>query len=166
MSPLPIFLGLAAIVALLAFLTIWSRRDTWARPAAVLILLGSIPILAFAYVQSMGFHRPVSLDWFMGKRDLHVLAVKLMQDKAIWLYVDDPERDEPKPLSLPWDDQIADKIAKLQDGSRQENGDGSFVYRFDPSLDVHADQMQPLPQPKAMPPKEAPPPAQFYGQGA
>lgn len=164
-TPLPLFLALLAIVALLAFFVVWSRKETWMRMAAVLVLLAAIPTIAFAYVESLGFHRPVSLAWIGGKRDLHILAVKLIQDRAIYLYADDPERMEPRPLVLPFDNQLADKLAKLADKSQQDGNGGRFMWRMDPSLDVHANQFHELPVERQLPPKPTPPPAMTYEQG-
>lgn len=161
-TPIPYFIALAAILFFLVHATVWSRRGTWARPAAIVILFITLPLFAAAYVESMGFHRPINLAWGLKKAEIQIIGIKLVQDKAIYLYADDPSREEPRPLSLPWSNEVADKLAKLADQSQQEGGDGTFMFRFDPSLDVNANQFHPMPQQKAMPPKEVPPEPRFY----
>jgi hypothetical protein len=68
-------------------------------------------------------------------------------------------------LVLPWDNEAANRIQKLQDEAGSE-AKGQFVMRYEPSLDIHAPQFHPLPQPPALPPKIAPAPAPHYQQGA
>jgi len=146
---------LAVLVILLfaaaAWLAVWSRRDTWARPAAVALFLLGVPAIAAAGIQALGQHRPYSMAWEIGAGDYRVLAAKMVQDEAIYLYID-AGRSEPWPLVYPWDNDIANRIAKLQD---EAVGDakGQFMMRYEPSLDTNAPQFHPLPQPPAMPPK-------------
>lgn len=161
-SPLPLFLALAGLIALYAFMCAWSRKDTWARPAAIFLLPVALVGLGAAYIESLGYHRPVSQAWFLAASDMRVLAVSIEQDVAIWLYVEAPSRREPLPLQLPFDNATADKIAKMVEQSQQDGNEGAFMFRFDPSLDIHPDQMHPLPQGKVMPPKEPAPPPVFY----
>ena len=37
-----------------AWLAVWSRRDTWARPAAILLFLFGIPVVGAAAIESLG----------------------------------------------------------------------------------------------------------------
>lgn len=154
-----VWLAIAVAVpfAMLAHLAIWSRRGTWARPAAIVLFIVGLPLIAAAGVQSLGLHRPMNLAWELGKGEYRVLAAKLVQDKAIYLYLDTPDRIEPWPLALPWDNDTANRIQKLQDGAEGQgesagNG-GQFEMRYDPSLDTNPLQFHPLPQPAIMPPK-------------
>lgn len=148
-----IFCAVGALVAVLTFMVVWSRKDTWARPASIVLFLAAVPGLAYASVETLGFHRPMKWAWGLEAGDYRVLAAKMVQDVAIYLYIDAPDRDEPWPLELPWSNELADAIAKAQDESKR-NGDGDqFMLNFDPSLDLHAPQIHPLPQPKLPMPK-------------
>jgi hypothetical protein len=56
-------LGVIGLFAGAAWLAIWSRRDTWARPAAVVLFLAGMPTIALAAIESLGWHRPIELVW-------------------------------------------------------------------------------------------------------
>lgn len=158
-------IGVLALFSAAAWLAIWSRRDTWARPAAMLLFLAGIPTIGAAAVESLGWHKPLPLAWDLAPGDHRVLAAKLVQDQAIYLYLDDAARVEPRPLVLPWSNDAANRIQALQDQAGPDSN-GQFVMRYEPSLDTHAPQFHPLPQPPALPPKPVPPPAPRFELGA
>jgi len=105
------WLAVAVMVlfAAAAWLAVWSRRDCWGRPAAVALFLLAAPAIAAAGVQVLGHHRPMSLAWELRPGGHRVLAAKMVQDEAIYLYLDGG-RSEPWPLMLPWDNEAADRI--------------------------------------------------------
>lgn len=92
-----------------------------------------------------------------------MLAAKLVQDEAIYLYIDDPVRSEPRPIVLPWSNDTANRIQRLQEEAGRD-AQGQFIMRYEPSLDTHAPQFHPLPQSPALPPKPNPPPVQRFDQ--
>ena len=158
-------MALLVLFASAAWLAVWSRRDTWGRPGAVLLFLIGIPVVAAAGVESLGWHKPLRLVWDLGNGDHRVLAAKMVQDRGIYLYLDDPVRVEPRPLLLPWSNEAANRIQKLIDEAKPE-AHGQFMMRYTPSLDVHAPQFHPLPQPPALPPKPRPERGLNLEQGA
>lgn len=148
------------------WLAIWSRRDTRARHVAVLIMLLGLPAVVAAGIESLGWHKPYVLVWDLKAGDHRVLAVKMIQDRAIYLYLDDPSREEPRPIRMPWSNEAANQIQGLVDQAGPE-ANGQFMMRYEPSLDVNKPQFHPLPQPPALPPKPAPEPGlRFEGQDA
>ena len=158
-------ISVLALFSVAAWLAIWSRRDSWARPAAVLLFVIGGPTIGAAAVESLGWHKPLRLAWDFEPGNHRVLATKMVQDKAIYLYLDDLGRMEPRPLALPWSNELANRIQKLQDEAAPE-ANGQFVMRYERSLDTHAQQFHPLPQPPVLPPKPTPPPTQRFEQGA
>ncbi|MFW6028312.1 MAG: hypothetical protein ACOC9Q_02175 [bacterium] len=96
----------------------------------------------------------MALAWELSAGDHRVLAVKMVQDKAIYIYLDAGRR-EPWLLLLPWSNEAANRIQKLQDKAPPDSH-GEFMLRYEPSLDVHKPQFHPLPQPPMLPPKPAP----------
>ncbi|NGO54170.1 hypothetical protein [Allomesorhizobium camelthorni] len=157
-------IGILVLFAGEAWLAIWSRRDTWGRAATVLLFIFALPAIATVAVESLGWHKPLKLVWDLAPGEHRVLATKLVQDEAIYLYLDDPARSEPRPIVLPWSNETASRIQKLQDDAGRE-ARGQFMMRYEPSLDTHAPQFHPLPQPPALPPKPIPPPVQRFEQG-
>ena len=149
-----IVVAVLALFAAAAWLAIWSRRDCWGRPAAVALFLLGVPVIAMAGLQLLGHHRPMALAWELPAGDHRVLAVKMVQDEAIYVYLD-AGRSEPWPVLLPWSIEAADRIQKLQDEARPDSH-GQFMLRYEPSLDVNGPQFHPLPQPPLLPPKPVP----------
>jgi len=154
-----------AVIALFAaaWLAIWSRRDTLARPVAVVLFMLGLPTIVAAGVESLGWHKPLGFAWDLTPGDHRVLSAKLVQDEAIYLYLDDPARLEPRPIIMPWNNEAANRIQKLQDGAGPQ-AKGQFVMRYEKSLDMHAPQFHPLPQPQVLPPKPRQERAPHYDQ--
>ena len=153
-----------ALFAAVAWLAIWSRRDGWGRPAAIAVFLLGLPVIAAAGLQLLGHHRPMALAWEIPAGDHRVLAVKMVQDEAIYLYLD-AGRHEPWPVLLAWSNEAANRIQKLQEEGRADSH-GQFMLRYEPSLDIHRPQFHPLPQPPALPPKPVPKRAPHLEHGA
>ena len=147
-----------------AWLAIWSRRDSWGRTAAVVLFLLGLPVIAAAGLHLLGHHRPMALAWEIPAGDHRVLAVKMVQDEAIYIYLD-AGRSEPWPVLLAWSNEAANRIQKLQEEAPPDSH-GQFMLRYEPSLDVHGPQFHPLPQPPALPPKPVPDRAPHLEHGA
>ena len=157
-----IWMAIVAMFSCAAWLAIWSRKDTWGRPAAIVLFLVGLPVIAAAGVQSLGLHRPYALAWELPDGDHVVLGAKMIQDRAIYIYLD-AGRDEPWPLVLPWSNEAANQIQKAQDDSGEE-ANGQFMARMDSSLDTNPLQFHPMPQMKALPDKPRPQAAPHYEQ--
>jgi len=156
-----------AVIALFAgaaWLAAWSRKDTWARPAAMALFILGIPVVTAYAVQALGHHKPMKLAWDLPAGEHRVMAVKMVEGDAIYLYLD-TTRPAPHPLSLPWSLDTAKRIQKLMDEAA-EAAKGQFMMRYEPSLDTYAPQFHPLPQPPVLPPKPVPEVEHRYEHGA
>ncbi len=153
-----ILLGALALAGAAAWAVIWSRRDSWCRHVALPTLVISMTALALSLLQVLGHHRPVWIADDLGP-EIRVLAWKMIEGQAIWLYLDRP--GEPLALVLPWDDDTAQD---LQDAGRESRRRGQMgaIMQFDPSLDRNEPQFHPLPQQTTPMPKGEPPPALRY----
>ncbi len=161
MNPTLLALAIVALVAASAFLAVWSRRDTVGRTIAVALFVVSIPAAYGASVEMLGHHRPLWSAWDLPAGDHLVLGVKMVQDRAIYLYLDGGNREEPRPLILPWSNEQASKIQKAMDGAPEGRG-GQFIM----STNAENGEMvaHPLPQPAAPPAKAAPVPGMVFEQ--
>ena len=158
MTPVWLALPIIAALAALAWMCVWSRRDSWARPAAVVLFLVSIPVVAWAGVETLGRHKPFDLARLVAGEYL-ILSAVMYQDKAIYLYAIDPARDEPRPLHLPWDNATAQAIQRALDGA-PEGKEGKFILQLgEESGDLTA---HPIPQRPAPPAKDVPEPGLTY----
>lgn len=160
----PVWLALVviALFAIPTWLCVWSRRDTWARPAAVVLFLVAIPVVAWAGVETLGRHKPVDFAWLAAGEYLALAAV-MHQDEAIYVYIIDPERKEPRPIVLPWRNETAQAIQDAMDGA-PDGREGEFVIRVAPDRQETEITAHPLPQPPQPPEKENPDPGLTYQQ--
>jgi hypothetical protein len=157
-------LGIITLFGAAAWLAIWSRKDTPARFAALLLFLAGIPAVAAAGIEALGHHRPLWTAWALEPGDHRTLAVKMVQDQAIYLYLD-TGREEPWQLRLPWDNEVANAIQRAIDEA-PEGQEGQLMLRYEHSWDIHPRQFHPLPQPPALPAKPALPAAPHFEQDA
>lgn len=148
-----VFLGILGVFAVMAWMTVWSRRDTVMRHIAVVVFLLAIPGLAAAAVTSLGWNKPVALAPELSG-DHQVLGSKMVEGEGIYLYLDVPD-SEPRAAILPWDEQLASKLQDLLDDPENEGG---VLLRYEWSWDSHKPQFHPAPPPVMPMPKGPPPP--------
>ncbi len=160
-----IFSGIAALFAVYTWGIIWSRRETRVRGLAVLGFIMLLGALGPASLETLGWHRPhwaaVRLDG-----DVVVLSFKLVRDEAIYLYVD-AGPGQPRAISLPWNDERAQKLQEKEKESERAGRKGKFKMRFSynpwsPQVPVFVNP----PKVRRFEPKPAPPlPRQYHRDG-
>src|SRR3990167_9002013 len=137
-----LFAALAGLFILAAWLAIWSRRATPARHVSMGVLLLGLTAIAVVAVEAMGFPKPLAWAWQMNG-EARVIGFKLVQDEAIYLYVDHGA-GAPRSYSMPWSNSTASKLQELFD--KGENGE--FMLKFEPSWERRdPPEFYPLPQP-------------------
>ena len=162
MSPYVIlqFVALGGVFVVAAWLAIWSRRQTPARHAAMLVLVAGLASLAAAGIETSGFPKSMAWAWEL-TGDYRVLGAKLVQDDGIYLFVDTGQTT-PRSYKLPWSNKTASRIQSLMDKNRK----GQFMMTFEWSWDRHKPQFRSLPQPVIPLPKQQPAPVPRFEQGA
>lgn len=143
--------SILAITAASALFAAWSRHETAVRSLCVGLFLLCFPVLTGVYIETTGTHKNWDHAWDLPEGDSRVIGAKMIQGEGIYLYID-TGRHAPWPLVLPWDNDMANDIQKEMDEA-QPDSNGQFMMRYEPSLDTHAPQFHPLPQPPALPPK-------------
>lgn len=148
-------LAVVGLFGLAAWLAIWSRRDTVGRPLAVLLFAVGIPATAAAFADSLGYHRPLWLAYDLKPGEHVILGYHMVQDRAIYIYLKDESREEPRPLVLPWSNEAASQLQQAMDGA-PEGMEGMALFRYDPDGQQAETVFHPFPQPPD-PPAKAPP---------
>ena len=149
---------LAALVSILlaaglTYATIWSRRKTWMRAAAVTAFLALLPVSVGVGMFAMSFPAPQIMMKMLPGGKYHVLHVKMRYGEAIFLLMDVGEAT-PRFFSLPWNDEVAKRLQGMLD--KQRVGEGGRIYlkhRYEKSLDNNPPQFLQPPQPKMLPDK-------------
>lgn len=97
--------------------------------------------------------------------DAKVLAMEIIADKDIFLWVKFFDEQRPTYVHLPWNSQFVEELQKLQEGARR-GLNGAPQLRFEPSFDKEPPMPYAMPIP-AMPPKPVEPsPPQVFERDA
>lgn len=147
-----IFAGILVTWAVYTWVTIWSRRETFIRTAAVMGFMLLTVFIVPMWNETLGWPKPLWGAWQLQGTQT-ILSYKFIPGEAIYLYVD----GSPEPISvvMPWSERAALKIQDARKGS-QDNGDrsGKFFLDFDWTI---IDGLKPLfhtiPIPAQPPPK-------------
>ena len=153
----------AALAALLSLISIWAPRRLAIKGTALTTAVLFLPVSYAALVDLLSKPKPVDLEWWQSEAaEAEVLASRLVEDEAIYLWLQLPDLAEPRAYVLPWDRGSAEQ---LQQAMREAEQNGSGVHMrvpFEPSLEDREPKFYALPQP-ALPPKDAvEPPPEFY----
>jgi hypothetical protein len=153
----PVWLGLLVVTlfACVAHLAIWSRRDTFGRPAAVALFVVGLVAVPVAFADSLSYPKPFAAAWEIDPtKEYIVLGAKMQQDVAIWIYLDVPG-GEPRSYRLPWSNETASALQQAMDEA-PEGMNGMALFRYDPDGQKAETVFHPFPiQPD--PPAKAPP---------
>lgn len=152
--------------AALASATIWSRKNTWVRSAAVASWLALLPLVTGTTFFSLGNPAPWVQTINVPGGNYLVLGVKMVQDVAIYVWLDFGA-DHPRYFALPWNNETADKMQEMLDAQRRGEIPGfKMNIPYEWSWDDNPMQFHPLPQPKMLPDKLEPPEPQRYERSA
>ncbi len=141
-----------ALGASLASATIWSRKNSWVRGAAVAGWLALMPLVVGSAFFSLGHPAPWVQAVNVPGGKYMVLGVKMVQDVAIYVWIDFGA-EHPRYFALPWDNATADDLQGLLDRQRRGGGDFEMEIPYEWSLDQNPPQFHPLPQPQMVPNK-------------
>ncbi len=150
----PLFVSFVLTSAALASLAAWSHRPSRLRAVAV-GLSALLAVLTYAsLVELLGRPKPGRLEWSpIAPSEATVLATRLREPDAIYLWLVFDGQLEPRAYVLPWDMQVA---RQLQQSMRQAAADGGSVRLreglrqvFDPDEPMFFVAPQPTLPPKA-----------------
>ncbi len=153
--------------AILATATIWSRKNTWVRGAAVAGWVVLMPLVTGAAFFSLGNPAPWVQTINVPGGEYKVLGVKMVQDDAIYVWLDFG-KGHPRYFALPWDNETADRLQALLEAQRYGDIPGfKMTIPYEWSWDQSPPQFHPMPQPRMMPNKPSQPqPPQRYEREA
>ena len=154
MNELVLFFGLAAVLAAaLANVGIWSPRRLWVKVCAVVALALFLPVSYGAVSELLSRPKPVAIEWAQRTvPEAVVLGSRIVEDKAIYLWLGLDGLEEPRSYALPWRKNLAQQ---LHDARRQAEADGRkvmmqqpFTTKTDEAERVFYPEPQPAPPPK------------------
>ena len=149
-----LFIVGAALVGMLSLISIWAPRRLAIKGTALTTAVLFLPVSYVALVDLLSKPKPVDLEWWQSEAaEAEVLASRMIEDEAIYLWLQLPDLSEPRAYVLPWDRASAEQ---LQQAMREAEQNGSGVQMrlpFEPSLEDREPKFYAQPQP-ALPPKD------------
>lgn len=160
-------LALVGMVSVFTIGTIWSRRETWIRLAAVVGFVLIIPYVAVVTASSLGFPRPYIPEITIPAGDHDVLGGKIVRDEGIYVLFALQGHIKPRYYALPWDKDTANKFQRMMEKHR-----GGFRARVPKykgpwwqKFFKKTPQFHPPPVPPVMPDKREQTPGRAYERG-
>lgn len=148
----------------LAVATIWSRKETWMRGAAVAVFLAAIPAVSAPAFFALSHPAPLQAVEMVTPGKYSVLSMKLIRHQGIYLWIDKAEgADHPLYVVLPWDDRTAEQLQELQRGAKRRGQPfGMLVPQYEFSWERRKPPMfYEAPQPIIPIPKESQEPEHY-----
>jgi hypothetical protein len=162
-----LFVGAAALAAILGLIGIWAPRGLAIKGAALATAALFMPFAYASLVQLLSKPKPVDLEWWQSDAaEAEVLASRLVEDEAIYLWLQLPDVAEPRAYVLPWDRAGAEQLQQAMREAEQQGGGVQMRLPFEPSLEERERKFYAPPQP-ALPPKDLvqPPPKVYQPPG-
>ena len=145
-----------ALAAILVNISIWAPRRFWVKLAALATAACFLPIAYAGFAELLGRPKPVELQWSGGEHDAAtVLAARMREGEAIYLWLGFEDLSEPRSFVLPWSEAAARQLHGAQ--GQAEKGGMEVRVRLPLEADLRDDeplfyaQPQPAPAPKAAP---------------
>jgi hypothetical protein len=149
-----LFVVTAVLAAALSLISIWAPRRLAIKGTALTTAVLFLPVSYASLVDLLSKPKPVDLEWWQSEAaEAEVLGSRLVEDEAIYLWLQLPEVAEPRAYILPWDRARAEQ---LQQAMREAERSGSGVHMrlpFESSLEDREPKFYAQPQP-ALPPKD------------
>jgi hypothetical protein len=150
MTMLPLFYtAMVALAGAIAGLALWARVR---RPIKALVLTLTAAWLVVAYgalAELLSRPKPVDLEFARaGMPEAEVLAGRVVEDEAIYLWLDFLDDGEPRAYRLPFDHETAEQLRKAMEQGDETGGGVRMRLPFAPSLDDGEPRFYAPPQPR------------------
>ncbi len=155
----PLFGLLAILAATLGAVSVWSPRRLGVKAGAVVIAFALMGTGYAAMLDLLSKPKPTRLEWWLERAgEATVLGNSMVEDRAIYLWLQLDGVDEPRAYELPWDRRTAEQLQAAARTATERQSTLRMRLPFEPSLDDRDLRFYALPQP-APPPKDltAPP---------
>ncbi len=141
--------AMVALAAAIAALALWARVR---RSLKIAVLSLTAVWLVVAYVslsELLSRPKPVDLEFVRASvAEAEVLAGRIVEDEAIYLWLDLDELREPRAYRLPFDRDTAEELRKALEAGARDGVGVRMRLPFEPSLDDGEPRFYAPPQPK------------------
>jgi hypothetical protein len=164
--PEALFVLTAAAAIALGFLVVWSRRRFALRVMATVLSVILVSLFGASIVELLGRPKPVRLEWMERHgADAAVLGSRLVEGKAIYLWLGLPGEPEPRAYVLPWNLETAKELQKALEEAEKNGSQARARLPFEMSWEKREPKFYALPQPKLPDKPSTPPPLHYQRRG-
>lgn len=156
MQSLPYFFAAVALLAAaLAALTLRARRRPLFKVTALGLAMALMTVFYVSAADLLGRPKAVGIEYLRGRAEqATVVAAKLDEGRAIYVWLALEGASEPRAYVLPWDEKRAREMMKAKGEVEAKGGELRMRRPFDPDRLPTEPMFYPAPQP-ALPPKLA-----------
>jgi len=164
--PEALFVLTTAAAIGLGFLVVWSRRRFALRVTATTLSVVLVGLFGASIVELLGRPKPVRLEWAERQgAEAEVLGSRLVEGKAIYLWLGLPGEPEPRAYVLPWNLETAKELQKALEEAEKNGGQTRARLPFEKSWEKREPKFYALPQPKLPDKPTSPPPLHYERRG-
>ena len=150
----PLFALLAILAATLGAVGVWSPRRLSVKVGALLVAFALMGTGYAAMLDLLSKPKPASFEWLLSEaREATVLGNSMVEDEAIYVWLQLDGIVEPRAYRLPWDKRAAEQLQQAARAAAEQQTALRMRLPFEKSLDDRAPRFYALPQP-ALPPKD------------
>ena len=158
MTLVPLFYtAMVALAGAIAAVALWARVRRTLK-LVVLSLTAVWLVVAYgALAELLSRPKPVSLEFARSHAaEADVLAGRIVEDQAIYVWLGFGDLVEPRAYRLPFDQATAEELRRALEEGREQGGGVKMRLPFEPSLDEQEPRFYAPPQPR-LPSKPHPP---------
>ena len=151
----PLFALLAVLAATLGTVSVWSPRRMAVKAGALAVAFALMGTGYAAMLDLLSKPKPASFEWWLDQAaEATVLGNSMIEDQAIYLWLQLDGVKEPRAYELPWDRRTAEQLQTAARAAAEQQSALRMRLPLEKSLDDRDPRFYALPQP-ALPPKEA-----------
>lgn len=151
----PLFAITVLLAMALATICIWSHRHLPLKVGALVLAFALMGTAYGAMLDLLSKPKPASFEWFLANAgEATVLGSSMVEDEAIYVWLQLVGVGEPRAYRLPWDQRTAEQLQAATRSAAEQQTALRMRMPFEKSLDDREPRFYALPQP-ALPPKDA-----------
>jgi hypothetical protein len=151
----PLFALLSLFAATLGTISVWSPRRLKVKACALAVAFALMGTGYAAMLDLLSRPKPAGFEWWLAEAgEATVLGSSVVEDRAIYLWLQLDGAAEPRAYELPWDTRAAEQLQTAARAAAERQLALRMRLPFETTLDDRDPRFYALPQP-ALPPKDS-----------
>ncbi len=142
------FVAAAALVAVLANISVWAPRKVWVKVSALVTTALFLPAAYISLADLLSRPKPIEFEWGdLDVAEAAVIGASMKENEAIFLWLGIEGLEEPRAYVLPWDQEMAQQLYDAQRSAEAEGNGVRMSMPFERSWDKRERRFYAAPQP-------------------